>query len=497
MAIATLPRTPEAEPPGAPPRLPAALSPLLRRVIDDDGLLGTLADGFGSPLNVLLPQQLAVNATAARRGFAGHPGLRYRIFLAHKPNRSAAVVRQAVVEGLDLDVASEGELRSGLAAGFPGARIEATGPKNEAFLRLAVQHGVLVNADSAAELHTLATIRRGLGGDAPVDVVVRVGGLADTGLDTKFGLPVRDVPSVLAWLRERPELLRLRGFAFHEPVSGGRERARAAEVLVDLHVAALRLGLAPDVLNVGGGFRVSYLERADDWDGYVSAVKAGLLGRGPSLTWNGAGFGLGVDDGRITGAAQLARFVHSEAIDAELRTFLDTPLRGHGGRALGTFLAENLVEVHIEPGRALYDQLGLTVARVNGVKATPGGEQLVGLDLNRSNLDGADREFFVDPVVVHRASSSAATGEQAAVYFGGNLCLPGDLVTRRKVALDRLPDTGDLVVFPNTAGYFMDFTESETLLQRTAAKVAVRVDDDEPRWCRDQDYLPQLPGGTP
>lgn len=491
------------------PRLPAALGPELLGALAEPGLLTELVDGFGSPLNVLLPQRLSVNVAASRRAFAAHPGLRHRVFLAHKPNRSAAVIRQAAVDGVDLDVASEGELRSGLTSGFPGHRMEATGPKNLAFLRLALQHGVLVNADSHAELRTLDQLHRSLGLGAPAGVVVRVSGIgassggagrAADGTDTKFGVPVADVPEVIGWLLAHRDTVDFRGFAFHEPLSGGRARAQAAEAVLELQVAALAAGLTPTVLNVGGGFRVSYLDGDGTWEAYLSALKAGLLRQGPALTWNGAGLGMEVADGRIAGASQLARFVHTELIEAELTAFLDTPLRGQAGRRLGEFLVENLIEVHIEPGRAMYDQVGLTLARVTAVKHTPGGEWLVGLDMNRSNLDGTDREFFVDPIVLARVAPAAPlvdSGGPVGVYFGGNLCLPGDLILRHKTFLDRLPVAGDVVVFPNTAAYFMDFAESATLMQRTAAKVAVVVDGGRVRWARDDDYAPILRGATP
>lgn len=481
--------------------LTPALSPALRQVVDDADLLTTLVEGFGSPLNVVLPAQLGANVAACRRALEGQAGLAHRIFLAHKPNRSAAIVRQAALEAIGLDVASEGELRSGLAAGFPGHRIEATGPKNPAFLRLALQHGVLINVDNAVELDQVDAARRALGLSDPAEVMIRISGVTRNGrpaseLDTKFGVPAEDVPALLRRLVELRDAVRLRGFAFHLPFSSGRERARAAETLLDLHIEAIRMGLTPSAVNVGGGFKVNYLQDADEWNAYVSGLKAGLLAQGPSLSWNGTGFGMWAENGSIAGAAQLASFAHAELMEAELAAFLATPMTRHGGRDLGTFLAENLVELHVEPGRAMYDQLGLTAARVNFTKPTARGEWLVGLDMNRSNLDVVDREFFVDPILIPR--SGAGTPQPGAdpvgVYFGGNLCLPGDLILRHKTFLDRLPEAGDLVVFPNTAGYFMDFTESETLLQRVAPKVAVAPGRRGLSWWRDEDYVPVGPG---
>jgi diaminopimelate decarboxylase len=77
-----------------------------------------------------------------------------------------------------------------------------------------------------------------------------------------------------------------------------------------------------------------------------------------------------------------------------------------------------------------------------------------------------------------------------AAYLLGNLCLPDDLVSRRLVPFPRPPRPGDLLAFPNTAGYFMDFSESQTLLQRTAAKVAVDRRAGRWSWSRDELFDP-------
>lgn len=484
-------------------------------LLEEPTLLAELMDGFGSPLNVVLPTQVRVTAAAFRRVLTGH-GVRFRMFLAHKANRSAALVRQAAVDGLDLDVASHGELCSGLVNGFGGSRMEATGPKNAAFLRLAVQHGLIVHVDNSDELTQLAAARIAVRRPEPVDVVLRIAvprpGPASpsdpgpgTGADSKFGILPGLVPDLLARLAGQRHAIRLRGLAFHLTSGGVRERLAAFETLVDLHVSAQRVGLEPTIVNIGGGFAVRYLADPADWDAYLSALKRGLLGQGPAITWNGEGFGLAVQEGRIAGTGRLPHFGLRHDGPAELEAFLTSRMTSFGRREVATFLAENELELHLEPGRALLDQTGLTLARVSFVKRTPAGARLVGLDANASSLDTGDREFFTDPIVLLRTGTASPEGALPAeggtrdepgpvgAYLGGNLCHPGDLLTRHLTRLDRLPAPGDAVAFVNTAGYTMDFRESATLLQRTAAKVALTWTGGRWRWWRDEDYVPVPP----
>jgi diaminopimelate decarboxylase len=72
----------------------------------------------------------------------------------------------------------------------------------------------------------------------------------------------------------------------------------------------------------------------------------------------------------------------------------------------------------------------------------------------------------------------------------GNLCLEADLITRRTVFLPRLPASGDLLAFPNTAGYCMDFTATRAQQQPAARKAAVWQDGTTWLWCLDEEYWP-------
>jgi diaminopimelate decarboxylase len=493
-------------PPSLPPRIVGELADL----VAEPDLLVELLHGLGSPLNLVLPERLGHTAASFRQVLAGH-GLRHRLFLAHKANRSAALIRQAAVERLDLDVASHGELCSGLANGIPGSRMEATGPKNEAFLRLAVQHGLLLHVDNTDELARLAALSHALTPDRPVEVVLRVAAGPSAGpaaggeghgsvpaADTKFGIPADQLPGVLRRMVGQTDgpgrNLRLRGLAFHLTTGGVRERLAAFETLVDLHLDALRLGLRPTVLNIGGGFPIRHLADVADWAAYTSALKRGLLGQGPAITWNGESFGLAVQAGRITGTGLLPDFAVPRDGPAELAAFLASTMTRHGRRPVADFLVENDLELHLEPGRALLDQAGLTLARVNFVKRTPGGAWLVGLDANRSALDSTDREFFPDPVLLPGAPTPTEVSQDpVGAYLGGNLCHPADLLSRHVTRFERRPRAGDSLAFLNTAGYVMDFTESATLLQRTATKVALARQQGRWRWWRDEDYQPALP----
>jgi diaminopimelate decarboxylase len=163
---------------------------------------------------------------------------------------------------------------------------------------------------------------------------------------------------------------------------------------------------------------------------------------------------------------------------------------------IGRFLRENGMELWIEPGRALLEQVGITVATVMKVRPSSQGETLVCLNMKRQDVCFLDQEIFVDPIIIYGdQEEQSLTNQQPSdgplpVYFAGNLCLESDLITRHQVWIPRLPKPGDMVAFINTAGYFMDFSASEAIMHPIANKVAVFRDKSGFGWALDENYDP-------
>ena len=113
--------------------------------------LNDLLSAFSGPINIVNTDVMAENIEKFKKVFKKYK-IQNKIFLAEKSTKSEAFVRRALLENINLDVASVGELEVGLKKGFTGNMMEATGPKNEEFLELAIRHGVLINVDNEEEL---------------------------------------------------------------------------------------------------------------------------------------------------------------------------------------------------------------------------------------------------------------------------------------------------------------------------------------------------------
>jgi diaminopimelate decarboxylase len=78
---------------------------------------------------------------------------------------------------------------------------------------------------------------------------------------------------------------------------------------------------------------------------------------------------------------------------------------------------------------------------------------LVGLDMNNQQMKCPRFEYCLDPLLLPLSAET----EEASVdcFLVGNLCMEQDFILKRRLKLPRRPRGGDILAFPNTAGYFM------------------------------------------
>lgn len=476
------------------PPLAPRLSSCWRDFLADPQLPSALIHGLGSPLNLVMPDRLLRNAEAFAAVYR-RLRLRGSLYFAHKANRSTALVRRIAASGVGVDVASVGELQHALGAGVPGARIMATGPKGDDFLWLSATAGAIVNADSVEELERLGRLvrRHGL---PSVRVMIRLSGFAPVGVTvlsrpSRFGVGADVVEGALAVLDRHREQLVLHGLAFHLDTTGLNEKALAVEgCLLALSQCQAR-GHAPMAIDIGGGFGIAYLADPEQWHSYARALNDSVLGLRAPITWAGYGYGLKAERGAVRGTLGAYPSHREKAGPGYLEALLECEgprLR----RPLSTVLLESLVDLHVEPGRALLDQVGLTLASVREVRTGTDGSLLVGVDANRHDISAEEHGVLVDPLLL--PGDGPRPERPVSAYLLGNLCLENDLITRRAVHLPATPRAGDLLAFANTGGYFMDFAATDALMQHRAATVAVRGASQGWRWCLDADYWPTQEG---
>ncbi len=476
-------------------KLTPIVHPIVQQFLSLPDKLFELTNALGSPLNLLFPELVSANLAAFRSCLDNH-GVRGRIYFAHKANRSDSIARQLALEDAYIEVASVEELRHALSSGFRAERIQAGGPKNTEFLALSLMHNVTVSIDNLAELSEILKLRQQLTITSKSSLLIRVCGFRSNHTQysskaSRFGVSLPDIYDVFDLLQEASDKLRLVGFAFHISTNSIAEKALAIENCLALFEEAFARGFQPTVLNIGGSFKVNYLKHESDWHNYIGALRTAVLSKRAPITWHGNPYGFRTDKGLVRGSFKSYSYYEPSSGPDFLHELLSYKLASNGDASIGSLLSSNGIEIWIEPGRSLLDQAGITIASVNCLRTSSHGDTLIGLNMKRQDLCFLDQEIFVDPIILSKGKA-LASGKAMPVYFAGNLCLENDLIYRHQTFITTLPKPGDLVVFINTAGYFMDFSATASIMQPTAKKAAIFRRAGQFTWTADEQYYPWL-----
>jgi diaminopimelate decarboxylase len=379
-----------------------------------------LAVQYGTPLFVYDEDEIRTQCRAYVDAFGAEC-----VTYAAKAFLCQALVHVIDEEGLQLDVASEGELTVALHAGFPPARIVVHGNnKSEAELRLAFQCGVgRLVVDSFGEIERIAALVAELGTCPALLLRVTPGVEAhthtyiDTGVeDSKFGFSIRN-----------------------------GDAARAYHALTAIAPSALR-GLHCHI-----GSQITAL------DGYQAAIDIiasfvadTCIGDAHVIDELVLGGGLGVaythDDEAIE-IAELARTLHASTAHAWIR------------HELGP-----LPRIGVEPGRSIVGRAGITMYRVGTVKTIQGVRTYVAVDGGMSDnirtaLYGAQYEALM-PERMHDDYPHVVT-------ITGKHCEQGDIVARDVQVPDDIAP-GDLLCTPVTGAYGYSMASNYNKVPRPA-----------------------------
>lgn len=381
---------------------------------------------FGSPLYVYDAEVLRHRAAALRAALPQTVDIAFAV----KANSSPLVLKILHAAGLGCDVASGGELRAALRAGFDPERIVFTGPgKTDAELEAALRARVgALTIESLDELDVVISLagaassgqglmlRLATGGEAEDRPIIGGAGSA------KFGLTDDEADEAVGRLRAARVLapagpLHLRGFhAF------GASNVLDAGVLVaaamDLAARAERIaadhGLTLELLDSGGGLGIPYAGE--------SPLDIAALGEG---------------------------------LQAEMATWTDrASLRN--------------ARLLLEPGRWLVGPAGAYLCRVTRTKSR-GGRHIAISDggihhLLRPRLVGQDHR-----VIPAGASAERVAGARADVV--GPLCTGLDILASDVPAPE--PRSGDLYAVLDAGAY--GYSESMLLFlsHPTPAEVVI------------------------
>jgi diaminopimelate decarboxylase len=331
--------------------------------------------------------------------------------------------------------------------------------KSETLLRLCLANDVTVIIDNDDEVELIAALARGAGRKATIGI--RVSGFDHHGqrLHSRFGFGIERLAALLERLRGSfADAFTLTGLHFHLNGYDADHRISALRQLLPFALALEQAGEKPVFIDIGGGLPMRYLEEPAQWDAWLDAHQTALLGAGEPITIHNHGIGRIVHEGKVFGEIDAYPTGHDLIQEAWLARILDA---GFEGETIAAALRDNSIELRAEPGRSVLDGCGLTAARVQFRKRDTRGNGIVGVAMNRTQCRTGFAEFMLDPVLVpgtpEREPSTPFEG-----YIAGTYCTESEWISLRRHHFENGVEVGDVLVFPNTAGYLMHFLESRS-----------------------------------
>lgn len=416
------------------------------------------------------PQEMEPNIDRIKAIFE-NLGIELKLYLAHKATKNKSFVKHALKCGIGIDVASINELISALGSGFTGDKIEATGPKNDDFLRLALLHNCLISLDSFEELERLVEIYQKLSLKTKIPILIRLNNPEIVGRNIKvknsrFGSNKENLQDFYELIKQH-NFLNFKGLHFHADGYDPSMRAGILAGLISILEQSFDQEFSPEIINLGGALREQTLENYQDWSDYLEILENKLLNNQKLPTWANQSYGLFVNEKAKIGGKDkaLSRFYNS-SFDKDLKTTLES--ENQDGRILADVLNENMFNLALEPGYAILQQAGITLVEIIETKKASDGRNLIVVDANLYNLGLAKMfQYVTDPILVSRsknAQEKIPNKNNFSALIVGNLCREDDFLIDREVVFDTEPKSGELLVFTNTAAYFAGFEDAQPIM---------------------------------
>ncbi len=368
-----------------------------------------LAKEYGTPLYLMDEERIRRNCRTYREALKASFGENALPLYASKAASFKDIYRIVAQEGLGIDVVSAGEFYTAMNAGFPMEKAYFHGnSKTDDEIRFTLSKGVgYIVADNYEELDAIQRIAAELGITQKILLRLTPGidthtyEAVNTGkVDSKFGVAIEtgQAAEMVAYVLTLKNVA-LKGFHCHigSQVFDSDTFLRGADIMLTfMDKMRQQCGYTAEILDLGGGYGVPYLE----------------------------------SDPTIDIAANIAEV--AKAVKAQCQT-LHYPLPA----------------IRMEPGRSIVADAGLTVYTVQTQKKIPGYKTYI--SVNGGMADNPRYALYQSPYTIV-APEKMNEDKDLRCTVAGCCCESGD-VLQENVALPSSLKRGDLLAVLTTGAY--------------------------------------------
>jgi diaminopimelate decarboxylase len=441
---------------------------------------------YGDPLHILFEEKMCENIDDFQKLLQK----RYRnsqIMFAVKSYCSHRTLDILKAKCLGVDVCSSNELSLARQKRFTNSNIVINGnAKTDLLLKEGILRGVLLIADSLYELDCIADIAKCQ--QKKAQVLIRLSGFsANSGTDdcistacqwTKFGVDIHHMQTIIEQVDTYQSNIDICGFHIHvgSQITESSVFLRTIEEFVSAVNQFVSAGHTVKILNIGGGFPLSYVNKSD-WEYFLQKVRAEISGEYEEghFVWNHDVQDFHMANGNlIVSEAFYSTYPKQYMLDK----LLNDPIKINQSGQIGSFI-DWLTDIgfprlYIEPGRSIVGDAGITISTVNGIKEVCGQPLLV-LNMGCVNYAGS---------VIHKLYNKWGILNQCylhdskpfSAFICGNLCYNGDIISKYKIDFQRKPKRGDVLITYDTGATESHFFASHANLYPIPTRLVMNTE---------------------
>ncbi len=368
----------------------------------------SLAKEYGTPLMVMDEARIRRNFSVYKTAMKEYFGESSYPLFASKAFSCKYIYRVAKEEGVGIDLVSSGELYTALSAGFDVSKAFLHGSnKTDEDILYAIESGVgHFVADNLTEIDKIDEIAGQKGIVQPIILRLTPGidphthsAIATGKVDSKFGIAIETGQADLAVVYTLAKKnLRLDGFHCHigSQIFDVKPFCDAGRLMIE-YIAHLKkdLGFDTDILNLGGGFGVRYIDSQPELD-YADFIR------------------------------QIAEYINGVVKTSGIK----------------------MPTVIMEPGRSIVADSTLTLYTVGGTKVIPGFKKYVSID---GGMPDNPRYALYQSDYTVLVANKMDKPSDFTCTVAGRCCESGDLI-QENVTIPE-PFRGDILAVLVTGAY--------------------------------------------
>ena len=437
-------------------------------------------DKYGLPLTINYAPDIRKNIRGFKNVFTKYypkGDIRYAV----KANAHPTILSLVNEEGAGADVASENEAKCALQGNIDPEHIDVNGnSKSEALIEMALKKNMHIVADNIEEFLVISALAK-KHMSKPKDVLRLAGydlkNVTDEGVFTagkwcKFGASIKDLPRFYSLLPKHPHIDFL-GFHTHigSQITAIQPYSKVLGKLIEFSKALNEKGGKCRLINIGGGFPVSYFKTRKEWDEILELIRNGYIAlqKGDdSKVWIWGGEPAMFMD-QTTGKIDLKNWIGEESYSEFPQHLMleaifknNVTINGQTMNAVKALKSIGEPTIVVEPGRAIAETSGVSLMKVTAIRKIPSGHNMIAVDAGSVNYaDSIARDYLMRRWTLAE-NNKETDKEPFDAFVAGRLCFNADIICRIKKRFPRKPKENEAVLIHNAGAYCSQFFAANT-----------------------------------